>query len=104
MNLENFEFHDDDAYYEVVDVINDVLKEVLDSDEVKHMINHRLREKQLDVTLPDFDFSESPLYCMLDPIDSYLYMGSVINGRKYVKPTKEQSELMRSIGQILQTT
>jgi hypothetical protein len=105
MNVENFEFHDDDAYYEVVDVINDVLKEVLNSDEVKHMINHRLREKQLDVTLPDVDFSESFEDSMSDIIDTHLYMGSVINGRKYVSPTKEQSELsLRLIGEILQTT
>jgi len=99
MNTENFEFHDDDAYYEVVDVINDVLKEVLDSDEVKHMINHRLREKQLDVTLPNVDFSESFGDNMSDIIDTHLYMGSVINGRKYVEPTKEQ--ILYSIGQLV---
>jgi hypothetical protein len=104
MNTENFEFHDDDTYYEVVDVISDVLEEVLNSDEVKRMINHRLGERQLNVTLPDFDFSESPLYSMLDNIDSYLYMGSVINGREYVPATEEQRESIRLMGQkILKT-
>jgi hypothetical protein len=98
MKTENFEFRNDDTYYEVVDVINDVLKEVLDSDEVKRMIIHRLSEKQIDATLPDFNFSESPLYSMLDPIDSYLNMGSVINGDKYEPTTDKEKELFKILG------
>ena len=101
MNVENFEFHDDEAYYEVVDVINDVLEEVLNSDEVKRMIIDRLNEKQLDVTLPDVDFSESFEDNMSDIIDTHLYMGSVINGREYVKPTDEQKKFIRLMGQTI---
>lgn len=96
MNTENFEFHDDETYLEVVDVISDVLEEVLNSDEVKSMIIHRLREKQLDVKLPDVDFSESPLYDVTDIIESYLHMGVVINGEVRRLPTDEVLELVRS--------
>lgn len=97
MNTENFEFHDDETYLEVVDVISDVLEEVLNSDEVKSMIIHRLREKQLDVKLPDVDFSESPLYDVTDIIDSYLHMGVVINGEVRKLPTDGELELVRSL-------
>lgn len=90
-------FTEDETYYEVVDVIREVVAEVLDSDEVKRMIYQKFREKQLNAVLPDVDFSESFEDDMLNIVDNYLYMGSVINGREYRHLTKEQKEKLKKL-------
>ena len=96
MDTQNL-FTEDESYYDVVDVIQEVVEEVLNSNEVKQMFYQKFREKQLDVVLPDVDFSENFGDEMSKIIDDYLLMGSVINGREYKPFTDSEKKIIEEL-------
>ena len=83
MNTKNL-FTEEEIYYDnVADSIMEVISEVLDSPEVKQMIYQKFRENNLNVILPDVNFSESFGDDMSKIVCDYLNSGSVINNVEY---------------------
>jgi len=100
MDTQNL-FTEDESYYDVADAIQEVVEEVLNSNEVKQMFYQKFREKQLDVVLPDVDFSESFGDEMSDIIDNYLLMGSVINGQEHKSFTDSEKKIIQEHKHLL---
>ena len=90
LNEDNFLLSQESSkFYELSDVVNEVIKEVISSDLTRVLIEERVKSMEYDITLPETSLGLCVDNDIDGTIDLFLNSGTIIDGIEYSSRKEE---------------